>query len=163
MSGFGPKGPSKLGQVSPGRPSLRETPKALAAVGTTVAWLLEQRVKSLPSLPKTTVYMAKGNQRQGPLGNGSLTHDFWAQGQRRDASSQQGLGSAGKPEPSSISTDSNVVVPIHVRTPQAGGAQHGRARLRQKGEMAASGSLPQGARGCIQEDEGPNPEPQPFH
>lgn len=42
-------------------------------MGTTVVWSLEQSGKSsLPSVPRNTLCMAKGNQKQGPLGNSDI-------------------------------------------------------------------------------------------
>lgn len=48
------------GWVGTGRSPARGNPRMLAAAGTTVAGLLEQRVKSLTSLPRNTLRMTKG-------------------------------------------------------------------------------------------------------
>lgn len=57
----------------------------------------------LTSVPRNPLYMAKGNKKQGPLGNADVTTESWARKHRRDASAEQQLGGSGKLAPSSLS------------------------------------------------------------
>lgn len=134
-------------------------------------------MKSLTSVPRNTLYMAKGNQKLGPLGNTDITTGSWAQTRTRDARSEQGLSGSGKPAPSSISTDSNVVIPISARTPWAGGGWPRKSppppseeKSKDKGERdptqgvyGRGGGLPpkQGLRYSLRKMRGPVQSPSP--
>ena len=85
-----PHSPSTPQWVSAGYPLFGD-PRTWAAVGTTVVQLLGQRVRSLTSVPRNILHMAKGKQKRGPLGNADLTTESQAAKEGRDARAGWGL------------------------------------------------------------------------
>lgn len=167
--------PACGGWVGTGRPPARGNPRMLAAAGTTVVGLLEQRVTSLTSLPRNTLYMAKGTQPRSPLGNAAAATDSWAR-PRRDASAGQGLRAPGKLAQVPCALIQRRRFP-ETREPR-GGREDGKGKrflmtpakkmarripLQVRVDGFATGAVTDEHTWQIPGDERPSPEPQPLH